>query len=70
MRTSLKCTRSADTPQRVKDQAIDRDETPPVAEIQLKNVSLSYDGNKVLSNLNLTINKGESTALIGTSGTG
>lgn len=39
-------------------------------EVELRNVSLSYGGKKVIDNLNLSIYRGESVAIIGTSGTG
>ena len=39
--------------------------------IEFRNVSFSYDkDNKVLSNINLTINKGEKVAIVGSSGSG
>ena len=38
--------------------------------IELKNVSFGYDGNTVLKNINLTIGKGKTVALVGSSGAG
>ena len=38
--------------------------------IELKNVSFAYDGVDVLKNINLTINKGKTIALVGSSGAG
>jgi subfamily B ATP-binding cassette protein MsbA len=38
--------------------------------IELKNVSFSYDGVDVLKNINLTIEKGKTIALVGSSGAG
>ncbi|MBI5373902.1 MAG: ABC transporter ATP-binding protein [Candidatus Schekmanbacteria bacterium] len=38
--------------------------------IQLKNVSKSFNGKKVLNNINLTIEKGKTTVIIGGSGQG
>ena len=46
-------------------------ECHPIEEIQLKNVDFQYEENKgVLSNINLTINKGENIAIIGENGSG
>ncbi len=39
-------------------------------EIELKNLSFSYDNEKVLSDVNLKINKGETVAIVGPSGAG
>src|SRR4029079_11156436 len=38
--------------------------------IELRNVSFSYDGVEVLKNINLTIEKGKTIALVGSSGAG
>jgi len=38
--------------------------------IRLKNISKSYNNKKVLTNINLTINKGEKIALLGANGQG
>ncbi|MFL5738591.1 MAG: ABC transporter ATP-binding protein [Flavisolibacter sp.] len=38
--------------------------------IELRNVSFSYDGTEVLHNINLTIEKGKTVALVGSSGAG
>jgi ATP-binding cassette subfamily B protein AbcA/BmrA len=42
----------------------------PDDDIKFKNVSFSYDKEKVLSNLNLIIPKGKVTAIVGPSGSG
>lgn len=41
-----------------------------MAYLQLKNVSKSYDGKNVLSNINLTVDKGKFVSLLGQSGCG
>lgn len=41
-----------------------------VAEIELRDIHLSFGKKRVLRGLNLSIRKGEATAIIGTSGTG
>ena len=38
--------------------------------IELKDISISFDGNPILENLNLTVQKGEKVAIIGPSGSG
>jgi subfamily B ATP-binding cassette protein MsbA len=38
--------------------------------IELRNVSFSYDGTDVLKNINLTVEKGKTVALVGSSGAG
>jgi len=38
--------------------------------IRLNNISKSYNNKKVLTNINLTINKGEKIALLGANGQG
>jgi subfamily B ATP-binding cassette protein MsbA len=38
--------------------------------IELKNVSFGYEGNPILKNINLTIEKGKTIALVGSSGAG
>jgi len=38
--------------------------------IELNNISFEYNNNKILKNINLTINEGEKVALIGKSGAG
>lgn len=40
------------------------------SEVEFRNVTLSYGKKKVIENLKLNINRGESVAIIGTSGTG
>ena len=38
--------------------------------IELRDVSIAFDGNQILKNLNLTVQKGEKVAIIGPSGSG
>ena len=40
------------------------------SEIRLKDVTFAYEEKKVLSNINLTVNKGQTVALVGQSGSG
>jgi ABC-type multidrug transport system fused ATPase/permease subunit len=42
----------------------------PVKKIEFRNVSFSYNGKKVLENISLQINKGETVAIVGKSGAG
>lgn len=41
-----------------------------VSEIRIENLSFSYDGKKVLNNINIAIQKGEKVAFVGESGSG
>src|SRR4051812_1409848 len=38
--------------------------------LELKNISIAFDSNKILKNLSFSINKGEIVALVGPSGAG
>lgn len=44
--------------------------TDKIEKIEFKNVSLSIDGMKILNNINLTINKGETVGIMGPTGSG
>eukprot|EP00737_Agarophyton_chilense_P003412 gb/GEZJ01003995.1/.p1 GENE.gb/GEZJ01003995.1/~~gb/GEZJ01003995.1/.p1 ORF type:complete len:305 (-),score=34.87 gb/GEZJ01003995.1/:1080-1994(-) len=64
------CTRSTHRADTLRKEYRSHPQQPRLAEIELRNVCLSYQQKRVLNNLNLSVYRGESTAIIGTSGTG
>ncbi|KAI0564613.1 ABC transporter [Gracilaria domingensis] len=67
---NAKCTRSAERAHTLRKDSQSHQQAPELAEIELRNVTLSYNRRVVLDDLSLSIKRGESTAIIGTSGTG
>ena len=61
-----------DTDEKVKDGSINRDTTDLEGVIEFRNVSFKYPDAEecILENINLTINKGETVAFIGSTGSG
>lgn len=52
------------------EEVINREDILPAGNIVLKNVSFSYDNDPVLKDINCTIERGKTTAIVGSSGSG
>ena len=55
---------------RVKDHDIKKRSTGLMGKIQFKNVSFSYEGDRVLKHINFTANPGDTIAIVGPTGSG
>ncbi|MBE7051337.1 MAG: ABC transporter ATP-binding protein [Ruminococcaceae bacterium] len=68
--SSLKIRQLEDEQSKIENRNVKKRDTGISGKIQFKNVTFSYDGDRVLKNVNFTVNPGETLAIIGPTGSG